>query len=152
MAWQHGTVEMGYRRSPSNEPIFKRYAGALIESIGTTAAEVDRADAGPWQPDYAAGMRLAIDRARQIARGVIVAVGPVVDLRTGANFERLQRVIPLDGNVKVVDLSHVAALRHPDMTLDGYSLSAAGRSTVARVIGVELMSLLSAHRAELRTQ
>ncbi|MEO8678753.1 MAG: hypothetical protein ABI665_06890 [Vicinamibacterales bacterium] len=145
MALSYGSVEGGYTGVVTGQPSFiHRQSGALLQAIGQTLQTLDGLPAERAGGADAEAMIAAITAARRTAKSVVVAVGPAEsdrereDLATLAS--RMNAAIPHDPHVSLLDLSGVAGLTGPGLTLDGYNYNAVGRERVAVAISRELIA------------
>jgi len=93
-------------------------------------------------------MSTAVDVARRLARGVVVAVGPAETDRERENVRalraRLADRLAHDRAIRLIDLTDAAGLTDRTLMLDGYNYGAAGRAQVATVITPVLLELIGA--------
>jgi hypothetical protein len=96
-------------------------------------------------------MIAAVDTARRLARGVIVAVGPAETERDRAHLRDLQsRLAPSlarDRAIRLIDLGSAPELQAPGLLLDGYNYGAEGRARVAAAMAPALLALIDTDTA-----
>jgi hypothetical protein len=152
MALRYGSVRAGYGDAVVREPgPARRAAGRLLMTAGRTIRRVDESLPPVAAGDYVDGMVAAVDAARRIARGVVVAVGPAETERDrqhlGALQARLAASLARDRAIRLIDLTSVQSLQAPGLFLDGYDYSAEGRSRIAAAITPSLLELIERDHA-----
>ena len=163
MLWQFGNVKRGYssrQRDPAaHTSSVRSIAGALMETVGATAAGIDRrlarrsraGNAWPGEtepPAYADALLEAADAAHRHARGVILAVSPVETDIQAANLEALKARIAgrleSDRWLRWVDLGEISELRQAALRLDGWNYGAQASTLAGSRIAPAILALIRA--------
>jgi hypothetical protein len=147
MALRYGSVRAGYGDAVVREPgRTRRTVGRVLIATGRTIRRVDESLPPVPPGDYVDGMVSAVNAARRIARGVIVAVGPAETERERQHLtalhSRLAAVLDRDRAIRLIDLTSAQALHAPGLFLDGYNYSAEGRARVAAAITPSVLELI----------
>jgi hypothetical protein len=149
MALQYGSVRAAYGDGPIvATPLSHRIVGGVLRAVGRAAGRLDESSLDPPAGSYADHISAAVDVARRLARGVIVAVGPAETDRERENVRalraRLADRLAHDRAVRLIDLTDASGLTDRTLMLDGYNYSAAGRARVAAAITPVLLELIAA--------
>jgi hypothetical protein len=149
MALQYGSVRAAYGDGPVvATSLGRRIVGRVLRGVGSAAGRLDESSLAQPPGSYADHMSAAVDVARRLARGVIVAVGPAETDRERENVRalraRLSDRLAHDRALRLVDLTNAPGLTDRTVMLDGYNYSAAGRARVGAAITPVLLQLIEA--------
>jgi hypothetical protein len=147
MALRYGSVRAGYGDGvvQSQGPV-RRAAGRVLMGIGYAARRVDESLPPVPAGNYVDGMIAAVETARRLARGVIVAVGPAETEQDREHLRTLQSRLAAslasDRAIRLIDLTSAPDVHDPELLLDGYDYGAEGRTRVAAAISPTLLELI----------
>jgi hypothetical protein len=152
MMLRYGTVAAGYGTGGRTEPGIRAVAGAVLQGTGQGLQTLDRRRARSSVGGYGQSMARAIASARAVGAKVAVAAGPAVTPEQQQNLEVLRDRVShfAPDQVTLVDLTTVAELADPAMTLDGYNYNGAGRVRVAEAIAPVLLGWMERSATDSR--